>query len=196
MAESLQHSYGIRHLIALIILFTATFATLTTAAPIDVSPNTSSLIARNGQCPSIDSMREHMRKRGMPTASTVFYTTPAEAGDAKGFAEALTPPGNYFEDFFTFADVVSWADACGDNVAEQEKIVLRASIALAREASGIAYVVTRGTPGDDSIWKMREFPSLQWNPRITEVHRFDLDTQEYTLIWRGGDAPTGPENIV
>ncbi|CAA7268963.1 unnamed protein product [Cyclocybe aegerita] len=195
MAQSLQRLYGIQHLVALIILFTTTFATLSFAAPIDVSPDTSSLIARHGQCPSIDSMRQHIRNKGMST-NTVFYMKPASAMEAGGFAGTLTPPGKFFGSFVTFDDQMNWVDACGGNTAEQEKIVIHVSIALAREASGTAYILTKGAINPTSIWTRYEFPALQRNPRIIEVHEFNLDTQTYTLIWRGGDIPTLPENVV
>jgi hypothetical protein len=195
MAQSLQHSFSMGHLIALIILFTATFATLTIAAPIDISSNTSSLIARNGQCPTIDSMRAHIRSRGM-TTNTVFYTKPASSMEATGFAASLTPPGKFFGNLITFEDQMDWVDKCGSNAKEQEKIAIRVSIALAREAAGKAYVLTHGTINPASIWMKYEFPALQRNLRIVEVHEFNLDTQAYTLIWTGGSPPALPENVV
>lgn len=185
-----QHSYSIRHLIAFIIIFTATFLTLAVAAPIDDAP---SLFKR--ACPTIDTFREHVRNKGMST-NTVFYTSPASALETTGFAAALTPPGKYFSNLVTADDQLKFLDECGTNGQEQEKIAIRLSIAIAREASGMAYVVTKGTVNPTSIWMRYEFPALQHNPNIAEVHEYNINTKEYTLIWTKGNTPTLTENTV
>jgi len=185
-----QHSYSIRNLIAFIIFFTSTILTLAVAAPIDDAP---SLFKR--ACLTIDFFREHIRKKGMST-NTVFYTSPASALETTGFAAALTPPGKFFSNLVTPEDQLKFLDECGTNGAEQEKIAIRLSIAIAREASGIAYVVVKDKAKEGSIWKKYELPALQHNPNIASIHEFDINTKQYTQIWTKGDTPTLTENPV
>lgn len=185
-----QHSYSIRHLIAFIIFFTSTFLTLAVAAPIDDAP---SLFRR--ACPTIDTFRQHVRGKGIGT-NTVFYTKPASALETTGFAASLTPPGKYFSNLVTSDDQLGFLDQCGHDGAEQEKIAIRLSIAIAKEASGTAYVVTKGEVNPTSIWMKYEFPALQRNTNIDSVHEFNINTKAYTLLWKKGDAPTLTENTV
>ena len=142
-----QHSYNTRHLIALII-FTATFLTLAVAAPIDETP---SLFKR--ACLTIDTFWKHVRNKGITTNTvfyniifynTVFYTTPTSVLETTGFAATLTPPGKYFSNLVTSEDQLKFLDECGTDGIEHEKIAIHFSIAIAREASGIAYVATKG----------------------------------------------------
>lgn len=77
--------------------------------------------------------------------NTVFYTTPATALETTGFAAALTPPGKYFSNLVTSEDQLKFLDEYGTDGVEHENIAIRLSIEIAREASGIAYAVTKGT---------------------------------------------------
>lgn len=176
-----------------LVLLVANFTKLTVAAPVDASGYDTVLYRRVGQCPSIDTIRQHFR--GHMSTNTVFYTSPASHIEASGVAAGLQPAASYFGSLVSNPQYLDWITECGPG-PEQDKLAPRISIALAREAKGTAYLVTRGAVKATSIWTLYEFPAVQRNAGISHVYQYDLGTKEYTLIWTAGSTPTLTEHVV
>ncbi|KJA25119.1 hypothetical protein HYPSUDRAFT_85600 [Hypholoma sublateritium FD-334 SS-4] len=194
MMEYTSHfSSKIQRLISFGLLLVAAFTTLTVAAPVDTSVHdTSALYRRVRQCPSIETIQQHIRPNVSP-AHTVFYTKSATHSDARSFAGNLQPQASFFGSVTTWETILDWIAECEPG-PEQDRVIPRISIALAREAKGIAYLITSGPIRGDSIWMHYEFPALQRNAKITSVTQYDLNTGMYTVIWNAGSTPTLQED--
>ncbi|KAJ3547939.1 hypothetical protein NMY22_g1466 [Coprinellus aureogranulatus] len=188
----MQAAMGLYRLFTLIIFILATSSTFVHAAPISPPARDASLFPR-GLCPSLSEIRIDIKARTQNGAkNTVFYTSPADDKEALAFAKSLKPVGNTWLNVVDDQLFNKYKTRTGTDEAEAWKIVDRISTVLAQEATGTAYLVSKGNVNKAKVWWKYEFPRIQVNSKVDKVYQYDLITKKQTLIWTKGTQPFLP----
>ncbi|KAJ3506538.1 hypothetical protein NMY22_g17218 [Coprinellus aureogranulatus] len=176
-------------LFTLLAFILATLSACVHAAPIPPPGTDASLLPR-GVCPSLEEIRTDIKARMKNGGqNTVFYTNPAKDDEALTFALTLSPVGNTWNNVVDDKLFDDYTQKTTGNPPENRKIINRISAVLAQEASGTAYLVTKGGQiKPEGVWMKFEFPNIQRNTKVEKVIQYDLETKQQTEIWVKGKA--------
>ncbi|KAI1498684.1 hypothetical protein F5X99DRAFT_411862 [Biscogniauxia marginata] len=107
-----------------------------------------------GECPSVETIQDWLRKNTKVGDKTVFYTNPVSSQMALNYANAIGP--------------------------EQDKLTARMAQALAKESKGEAFIMMQKGKAipPNYIWLKDEYPNLKGRVKVTAVNYLDVNDKK------------------
>ncbi|KAJ1327378.1 hypothetical protein MN608_06706 [Microdochium nivale] len=143
----------------------AAVLTTATAKPIAAAGK----LTPRAECVSVEQIEKWMQDSGYSGMPTAFWAAGATPDDAERMAGHIG--GVYYASVFDGQQGI-WEADC----TEADRLEDRMSEALAKQASGTAYVVLGNQPIRGGTWREIEYPQLEGTP--VAVNRIDLNDQQ------------------
>ncbi|PGH14317.1 hypothetical protein AJ79_03139 [Helicocarpus griseus UAMH5409] len=115
---------------------------------------------REDKCPSLETLVDFVGDKGFGE-NTVFYTYPGKDSEAVKFAKTECN-SKTFVDLTKDMKYINWMKECAADATARKQLFRRASQAMARKATGVAFLILPkgAVPDKTSVWWEVEYPEL------------------------------------